>query len=315
MSKIALGRGLGSLIPRRPAAKIEDKKAMEKPGDISREQRVSSGEPAFRQAGASFGNIESFINSIAIEKIGKNPSQMRKFFEQDALRELAESIKIHGILEPLLVSETQAGSYELIAGERRLEAAKIAGLKKVPAIIREVTRQEKFELALIENIQRENLNPIEEARAYKMFADDFGFTQEEIARRAGKSRSRVANFLRLLILPMEIQNAISENKISEGHGRAILALQNPEKQRALFQEILKSNLTVRQAEEKVKLVAVTGHTRKIGKKFSPWVETENLLSEFLSVKTEIKGAGDNIKIIIDCHKDEFDRVIDAMLKK
>lgn len=315
MSKIALGRGLGSLIPQKPITKTEDKKISDNSSDISFSRQSSSNEPAVRRVSAPFGNIESFINSIAIEKISKNPSQMRKIFDVEALRDLSESIKIYGILEPLLVSEIQAGVYELIAGERRLEAAKLAGLKKVPAIIREVTRQQKLELALIENIQRENLNPIEEARAYKMFVDDFGFTQEEIAKRSAKSRPRVANFLRLLTLPIEIQNAISENKISEGHGRAILALQNPEKQRALMAEILKNNLTVRQAEEKVKLVSVAGHTRKVGKKSSPWVETENLLSEFLSAKTSIKGAGDSIKIIIDCHKDEFDRVIDVIAKK
>ncbi len=314
MSKIALGRGLGSLIPQRPVVKNDDKKIAENSADFLSGPQSSSGESASRRVGAPFGNIESFINSIAIEKISKNPSQMRKAFDIDALRDLSESIKIHGILEPLLVSEIQAGVYELIAGERRLEAAKIAGLKKVPAIIREVTRQQKLELALIENIQRENLNPIEEARAYKMFVDDFGFTQEEIAKRSAKSRPRVANFLRLLTLPIEIQSAISENKISEGHGRAILALQNPEKQRALLAEILKNSLTVRQAEEKVKLVSVAGHTRKVGKRSSPWAETENLLSEALSARVQIKGAGDNIKIIFDCHKDDFDRVIDAMLK-
>ncbi len=313
MSKIALGRGLGSLIPQRPAAKNEDRKIPVNPMNISPDPQAD--DYGRQEPGQALGSIHSFVNSIEIGKISKNPSQMRKVFNTDALHELSESIKIHGILEPLLVSEVQPGMYELIAGERRLEAAKIAGLAKVPAIIREVTRQEKLELALIENIQRENLNPIEEARAYKMFTDDFGFTQEEIAARSAKSRSRVANFLRLLTLPIEIQNAISENKISEGHGRAILSLQNPEKQRALLAEILKNNLTVRQAEEKVKLVAVAGHTRKIGKRISPWAETENFLAETLSAKTEIKGAGDNVKIIIECHKDELDRVVGVMLKE
>lgn len=309
MSKIALGRGLGSLIPQRSIAKTEEKKILVDSEDISRSPQAIAG-------GKIHGNIQSFVNNIDIEKISKNPSQMRKVFGADALRELAESIKLYGILEPLLVSEIHAGVYELIAGERRLEAAKIAGLKKVPAIIREVTSQEKLELALVENIQRENLNPIEEAKAYKMLADDFGFTQERIAERSAKSRSRVANFLRLLALPLEIQNAIAENKISEGHGRAILAFENPEKQRAMLAEILKNNLTVRQAEQKSKLVAVAGHTRKIGKKSSPWIETENILSEFLSAKVEVRKSGAGARIIVECYsQDELDKTVDAILKK
>lgn len=325
MSKIALGRGLSSLIPQRIATvKIEEKNTAAKSavlpnrgGSASIQNhplRPGLGEAKPRVLGV--GNIEAFVNNIETEKIAKNPVQMRKVFKKEALEELAESIKIHGILEPLLVSEVRPGLYELIAGERRMEAAKIAGLKKVPAIIREVSGQEKLELALIENIQRENLNPIEEARAYKMFADNFHLTQEEIARRSGKSRSRVANFLRLLTLPVEIQNAISENKISEGHGRAILALANPEKQRALFNEIISGNLTVRQAEERVKTVRVAGHTREIGKKKSPWIETEKLLSDFLSTKAEIKKLGNDIKVIITCYtQEELDKVVDGILKK
>ncbi len=255
------------------------------------------------------------IANIEIGKIGKNPSQMRKIFNPEALNGLAESIKTHGILQPLVVTEKSPGVFELIAGERRLEASKIAGLTKVPVIVRTANEQQKLELALVENIQREALSPIEEAMAYKDLSDNFNLTQEEIALRSGKSRSRVANFLRLLTLPLEIQNAINEKKISEGHGRAILSLVNPEKQRALFAEILKNNWTVRQTEEKIKLVAVAGHTRKIGRKISPWQETENILSEALSVRVVIKGVEDNIKITIDCHKDDFGRIIDAMTKK
>jgi ParB family transcriptional regulator, chromosome partitioning protein len=307
MSKIALGRGLGSLIPQRSgAAKSEEKNI----ASVSLDQ---SGLNAKKFT----GNIESVVNNIEIDKISKNPVQMRKVFEKESLKELADSIKLHGIIEPVLVTELAPGAYELIAGERRMEAAKIAGLKKVPAIIRKVSRQEKLELALIENIQRENLNPIEEAKAYKMLSSDFSLTQEEISRRSGKSRSRVANFLRLLSLPLEIQNAIVQNKISEGHGRAILSLQNSEKQRALFNEIVKSNLTVRQAEEKVKMVSVAGHTRKIGgKKSSLWSETEKALSDFLSAKTEIKKSGSDIKIIITCcAQEDFDKIVDNLLRK
>lgn len=299
MSKLALGRGLGSLIPQKPGIKNlpESKSTSEENNGLNNKRVID----------------------IDIEKISKNPSQMRKNFSKEALAELAESIKAHGILQPLTITKQggpAAEGYQLIAGERRLEAAKIAGLKKVPAIIRPAGGREKLELALVENVQRENLNPIEEAGAYKKLQDEFGLTQEEIARRSGKSRSRVANFLRLLSLPLEIQRAISENKISEGHGRAILALQNPEKQRALFQEIIKGNLTVRQAEEKIKLVSASSHTRKIARKNSAFRETEEALAEFLGGgKVEIKKYGRETKIIIDCYsQEEFDKVVAAILR-
>lgn len=297
MSKIVLGRGLSSLIP----SKNKEQSA------------VNNSVP-----GSEIKNTYSYAGIIAnIEtgKISKNPSQMRKIFEPEALNDLAESIKLHGILQPLVVTEKAPGFYELIAGERRLEASKIAGLAKVPVIVRTANDQEKLELALVENIQREQLSPIEEAAAYKDLSAQFNLTQEEIALKSGKSRSRVANFLRLLTLPLEIQNAINEKKISEGHGRAILSLTNPEKQRALFQEIIKNNLTVRQAEEKVKLVSVAGHTRKIGKQNSPWQETESALSEALATKVAIKKSGNGAKIIIDCFEGELDRITGNILNK
>ncbi len=298
MSKIALGRGLSSLIP------TKNKSLGFAAGAASDHENKNS---------YSYSGI---VVNIEISKISKNPAQMRKDFDKEALNELANSIKTHGILQPLVVSEIKPGSYQLIAGERRLEASKIAGLAKVPAIVRPASERERVELALVENIQRENLNPMEEAAAYNNLAAEFNLTQEEIAKRCAKSRSRVANFLRLLSLPLEIQRAISEKKISEGHGRAILALENSEKQRALFQEILKNNLTVRQAEEKARLVSVAAHARKIGKKNSPWQETERDLSDFLSSKIEIKKIGDNIKIIINCQTSEdFNRIVGLIFKK
>ncbi len=306
MSKIALGRGLSSLIPQKSLLpNKQDKQAAKK--------NIKTGVQPNTQNGGSE------ILDVDVEKISKNPAQMRKSFSKEALKELAESIKTHGVIQPLVVSAQKHSSgdkYQLIAGERRLEAAKIAGLTKVPAIVRKSDGQENLELALVENIQRENLNPIEEAEAYKKLQDEFNLTQEEIAVRTGKSRSRVANFLRLLSLPLEIQKAISENRVSEGHGRAILSLTNPEKQRGLFAEILKSNLTVRQAEEKVKLVSVSGHTRKIGRQKSTWSETEETLSDFLSVKVEIKKSGRGARISINCStKEDVDKVVGKILEK
>ncbi len=297
ISKNVLGRGLSSLIP-------------------SKNKSLSfAANPAPGKENQNVFSYAGIIANIEIGKISKNPGQMRKIFDSESLNELAESIKMHGILQPLVVTEKSPGAYELIAGERRLEASKIAGLAKVPVIVRAADARQKLELALVENIQREALSPIEEARAYKDLSAEFNLTQEEIAKRSGKSRSRVANFLRLLSLPLEIQNAINEKKISEGHGRAILSLANPEKQRALFREILKNNLTVRQAEEKVKLVSVAGHTRKIGKKNSPWQEMENILSEALSAKVEIRKLGSGAKIIIDCYEGDLDRIAGSILNK
>ena len=192
-----------------------------------------------------------------LKKSPTNPQQPRHDFEEKELRNWPTSIKEHGIIQPLVVTKIAPEQYELIAGERRLKAAKIAGLNMVPVIVREEEgEREKLEIALIENIQRKDLNVLEEARAYKKLIEEFDLTQEDIAEQVGKSRSAVANKVRLLGLPVEIQRALTEGKITEGHARSILAIENPEKQRALFELILKDNLTVRQVEDKVREVTV-----------------------------------------------------------
>jgi len=192
---------------------------------------------------------------IDIEKIKSNPYQPRKNFDQDGLRSLADSIREHGILQPLLVSriEKEAGvtEYQLVAGERRLLASKIVGLVQVPVIIREPTEQEKLELSLIENVQREDLNSLEKAEAYKRLQDEFKFFQKDIAKMVGKSRESVANTMRLLDLPLEIKEGLKEEKISEGHARAILAVQDLQKQKDLFSQVVRNDLSVRDAENLV----------------------------------------------------------------
>ena len=190
---------------------------------------------------------------IEIEKIKSNPYQPRKNFDQDSLKALAESIREHGILQPLLASRIQKDSggpteYQLVAGERRLLAAKIAGLGQVPVIVRVPTEQEKLEVALIENVQREDLNALEKAEAFKRLQDEFKFLQKDIAQMIGKSRESVANTLRLLDLPLEIKDGLRENKISEGHARAILAVQDSEKQKNVFAIVVRNGLSVREAE-------------------------------------------------------------------
>jgi ParB family chromosome partitioning protein len=215
----ALGRGLGSLIP-------------------------AAATP--QAAGTPSGDS---IISISVDKIKANKYQPRTEFNDDKLKELAESIKQHGIAQPLLVTATGvSGEYELIAGERRLRASKLAGLKEVPAIVRKADAKQKFHLALIENIQREDLNPIEEAKAFKRLADEFGYTQEELAHILGKDRSVVANSLRLLNLPSEVQEGIIMGVYTAGHGRILAGLSDEAKQKQLAERIIREKLTVRDVE-------------------------------------------------------------------
>jgi ParB family transcriptional regulator, chromosome partitioning protein len=239
---------------------------------------------------------------VSVNLIDSNPHQPRLAFDEEKLKGLADSIKQHGIIQPLVVSQNN-DRYELIAGERRFQAAKRAGLQKVPIVIREAKEKEKLELALVENVQRHDLNPVEEARAYKKLADDFQMSQEEIARKIGKSRPAVANKIRLLNLPIEIQRSIIEGKISEGHAKAILAIDNQEKQRALFELILKNNLTVRQTEDKTKEVSVRAHKRIVN--IDPEVkDLENKLMGILGTKVKLTKSGGGGKIIIEYYSDE-----------
>jgi ParB family chromosome partitioning protein len=188
-------------------------------------------------------------NEVPVESIRPNSSQPRVTFDEEPLRELAASIKEAGILQPLVVRPLAEGTYELIAGERRWRAAKLAGLRTVPVIVRSAGRQDSLEWALIENIQREDIAPLECARAYRKLVDEFGLTQEEVADKVGKSRVTVTNTLRLLRLPGRIQDALAGGQISEGHARAILGAGSEPAQLALFDRIVNQGWTVKQVEE------------------------------------------------------------------
>lgn len=287
-----LGRGLASLIPPKnsPAAK----------------------KPALVPAKVQSEALQDDFLEVPIEKIASNPQQPRHDFDEKELQELAGSIKEHGIIQPLVAVKIAPDQYELVAGERRLKAAKMAGLKMVPVIVREESgEREKLELALVENIQRHDLNPLEEARAFKKLIEEFDLTQEDVAAKVGKSRSAVANKVRLLALPVEIQRALEAGRITEGHARSILAIENPEKQRALFDLILKENLTVRQAEDKVKEVTVGTHTRRLGSAgTSPFAIEEETLAARLGTKVAIKKSGNGGKIVIDFYsKEELDGIL------
>jgi ParB family chromosome partitioning protein len=191
-------------------------------------------------------------NRVPLDLIDTNPDQPRKDFDETALKELAASIKIHNIIQPLTVSATPGGRYRLIAGERRFRAAKLAGLKDVPVYIRQTKDNELLELALLENLQRENLNAIEIGLSYQRLIDELGYTQEQVAERMGKERATVSNYVRLLKLPPDIQIAVRNSIITMGHARAIINMEEVDKQWYVFSEIKKHGLSVRQTEELVR---------------------------------------------------------------
>lgn len=202
---------------------------------------------------------------VPVEDIVANPDQPRKDFDEEALSELAASIKMHNIIQPLTVSPMPSGKYRLIAGERRLRAAKIAGLKDVPVYIRQSDDSTILELALLENLQRENLNAIEIALSYKRLMDDLDYTQEQVAERMGKERSTVTNYLRLLKLPPDIQVAVRNGVISMGHARALINVDLVDKQLFIFSEIKKKGLSVRQTEELVRKMYTPGSSKTVAK--------------------------------------------------
>ncbi len=258
------------------------------------------------------------FTEISIDLIKPNPWQPRKAFGQESLQELADSIKEHGVLQPLIVIPVGDGTYQLIIGERRLRASKLAGLIKVPVIIRDaVEEQKKLELALIENIQRHNLDPIEEATAYQQLIDQYKMTQEEIARKMGKARTTITNTLRLLHLPLKIQRAVAEGVISEGHGRAILALPGMERQLAFLDSIVAENMTVRQAEEKSRELmdrpkAVRAPRMPTDPQIAA-IETE--LRGKLGTKVKVQKSGESGKITIEFYsQEELNNLLDKINK-
>ncbi len=210
---------------------------------------------------------------ININDIEPNRDQPRKYFDDTALQELADSIAQHGVIQPLLVRPLSDGGYQLIAGERRWRASRIAGLTEVPVVVREMTDQEAMELALIENLQREDLNPIEEAEGFKLLMDTYGFTQEQAAERVGKSRPAVANALRLLVLPEEILDMVKSGKLSAGHARTILPINDIVLLTKLVEEIINKELSVRETERLVKTLLKPAEEKvKARKKRDPFYD-------------------------------------------
>ena len=236
-------------------------------------------------------SIDVPSNELEISKIEPMKNQPRKVFDKEALNELANSIKIHGVITPIIVSDTKEGFYQIIAGERRWRAAKIAGLKKIPVVIKEYNEKESDEIALIENLQRENLNAYEEALGYKNLMDKYGYTQEETGKLVSKSRVYITNTLRLLNLPKDALNYVKEGKLSPGHARAVLAVKDELKQKILIDDIINNEISVREAEKKAKSLNEEKE-KKVKKELddnfkNAILETEELLTEKLFTKVKI----------------------------
>jgi ParB family chromosome partitioning protein len=306
-----LGRGLASLIP--PKKNDEAAKAaapfkiqpMAHPVTPAAAPVAPVAAPVSPTVAVSEGKAsQASIAEVSIGDIVPNPHQPRLNFDEAKLEELAQSIREHGILQPLVVSPLEGGKYELIAGERRLQASKRAGLAKVPVVVKDASEQEKLELAIIENIQRHNLNPIEEAKAYLRLVDEFGLPQDAVAKKMSRSRSSVANTLRLLHLPIEIQRAVAEGKISEGHAKALLSIENPEKQRAVFDLIIKEELTVRETETRVRSISVKPHVRSAAPINPDILSRAEHLTQALGTKVKIAPSGKGGRVVIEYYSPE-----------
>jgi len=268
-----------------------------------------------------FGQAEpKTLFYCGIEEIIPNRSQPRKHFDESKLQELAESIKEKGILEPLIVRRTDQG-YELIVGERRWRAAQKAGLKEVPVIVKEVEGREVLEISLIENLQREDLNPIEAAEAFKHLIEEFNLSQEDLSKRIGKDRTTITNTLRLLKLPLEVRNQLLQNRITSGHARAILSLESKEKQKELCALIIKKGLSVREAESIAKRWAekpkksITPVKRR-GDLESQLSSLQDSMRKYLGTKVHITQKGKRGKIEIEYYSHEdLERIVEAILGK
>ena len=280
MQKKALGRGLGTLIP------------------VSRVP--SSGQDHTEQ-----------IVYLALSAIGVNPYQPRRVFDNEALRELADSFKAKGIIQPILVRRLGDGQFQLIAGERRLRAAKLAGLGKIPAIVRAASDAESMEIALIENLQRKDLNPIEAAKAFQRLMKEFGLTQEELSARIAKERSSIANTVRLLSLPSEVQTWVEEAQLSLGHAKVLMALTNPEEQIRLGRKVVKARLSVRDLERLI-TPARGVKARRIGS--SDLSPVEEQLKRKLGTKVRLIEGKVGGRILIEYYSaEELDRLVDVIL--
>jgi ParB family transcriptional regulator, chromosome partitioning protein len=293
----ALGRGLSALLSDTPS---DDR------------LEVDVAQPA------SSGNVNGIVNEISLTEIETNPFQPRQHFDEEALNELAESIRVHGIIQPITVRRLASHQYQLISGERRFQASKRAGLSAVPAYVRSADDQQMLEMALIENIQRENLNPIEISLSYQRLISECNLKQEELGERVGKNRSTVTNYLRLLRLPPDIQIALRDNKLSMGHARAIINVDNTESQLYIFKKTLSEDLSVRKVEELAREVMTKPQHQESGKtETSPETKEINHLQSRLSshfgTKVSVKSDGKKGDIRIPfLSVEDLNRILDIL---
>jgi ParB family chromosome partitioning protein len=258
------------------------------------------------------------IVEIEIAKIHPNENQPRKVFRDEALKELAASIKEKGVLQPVIVSRTGDGAFRLIAGERRWRASTIAGLTKIPALIKDVSSQDAIEIALIENIQREELNPIETADAFQRLINDFKLTQEALSARVGKDRATIANYLRILKLPAEIKAFMNDGRLTLGHAKAVLAIEDRQKQIEAAKKMVNEGLSVRAAETlcNVPSKAAVKKAKKGAKKLPEVADLEDKLIQALGTKVRIEHKGKKGKIEIEYYSlDELDRLLEILMGK
>lgn len=345
-----LGRGLESLIPKKDSAPqetppleiLDEQEKLREPAYRFRDKPAGAAsetavkKPAFVARSpllpTASGRREESVFWIEVSKIEPNPQQPRRQFDTDELLALTSSIKEHGVLQPLLVTKKEIDSpaglsvrYELLAGERRWRAARLAGLREVPVIVRtaEVSDRNKLEIALIENVQREDLNPLERAKAFARLADEFGLMQKDIAQRIGKSRETVTNALRILRLPEGIQAAVASNAISEGHARLLLTFENdPERQRELFRRMTSENLSVRDAELVAEtlgggLIRRTRRRRGLTSALDPDArELQRKLEEVFGTRVSLIRRGEHGRIVVEFYSDEELRgILDRIAKR
>ncbi|MBN8654587.1 MAG: ParB/RepB/Spo0J family partition protein [Anaerolineae bacterium] len=274
---------------------------------------IPGGKSSALSASSSSGGVGSGVQQVAVENIKRNPRQPRIHFKEEELNELAASIREHGVIQPLIVSPKNDGSFILIAGERRLQASQRAGLKTVPVVTRQANNQELLELALIENVQRADLNPMEEAEAYHQLAEDFGLSHEMIAKRVGKSRVAVTNTMRLTNLADAVKQALVDGKITEGHARALLALSTQKAQTSALQTIINLSLSVRQAEELIRKLTGTRPVKvKKVMQNADVADVEKRLQRSLGTKVALKHGKKGGTVTIYYYSDEE---LDALLKK
>ncbi len=252
----------------------------------------------------------SNLRQINPDEISSNPYQPRTDFAETELQNLAQSIKEHGILSPLIVTPQPSGGYQLIAGERRLKAAQLLKLATVPVIVRSVSEQEKLELALVENVQREDLGPLEVASAYERLKDEFGLTQEQLAQKLGRSRPQIANTLRLLHLPEPIRESLRRGEISEGQAKAILSVEDEGAQIDLWKRIGLHKLSVRSAEVEARKIKVASHSRRLRTADPEMTAVKDRLEKKLSTKVDVRGTIERGRVVIEYFsKEELEKIV------